>query len=49
MEKLPTVFLEQKVHRRTTQLLIKFTYNQRLIYLVKSVNGAYWSTSLKTW
>jgi site-specific recombinase XerD len=49
MEKLPTIFLEQKVHRKTKQLLIKFKYHQKLIDLIKSVDGSSWSTSLNSW
>jgi len=49
MEKLPTVFLEQKVHRKTTQLLIKFTYNEALIDLVKTMPNVKWSLTLKSW
>ncbi len=49
MEKLPTIYLEQKVHRKTLQLLIKFKYHQKLINSIKSVNGAFWSTTLKCW
>ncbi len=49
MEKLPTVVLEQKVHRRTNQLLIKFTYNESLIALVKTIPNVTWSLTLKSW
>ena len=49
MEKLPTIFLEQTVHRKNKQILVKFKYHQKLIDLIKTVNGVFWSTSLKTW
>ena len=49
MEKLPTIFLEQKVHRKNKQLLVKFEYHQKLINLIKTVDGAFWSTTLKSW
>jgi integrase/recombinase XerD len=49
MEKLPTIFLEQKVHRKNKQLFVKFKYHQKLIDLIKTVDGAFWSTSLKSW
>ena len=49
MEKLPTVVLEQKVHRRTNQLLIKFTYNETLKDLVKMIPNVKWSLTLKSW
>ncbi len=49
MKNLPTIFLEQKVHRKEHQLLIKFKYHQKLIDLIKTVDGVRWSTSLKSW
>jgi len=49
MEKIPTIFLEQKVHRKSKQLLIQFKYHQKLIDIIKTVNGVRWSTSLKSW
>ena len=49
MEKVPTIFLEQKVHRKSKQLLIQFKYHQKLIDITKTVNGVRWSTSLKAW
>ena len=44
-----TIILEQKTHRKNNQLLIKFDYDETLISLVRSVNGASWSKSLKAW
>lgn len=49
MKKLPTVYLEQKVHRKESQLILRFDFNHKLIALVKSVKGTYWSTSLRAW
>lgn len=49
MKKLPIIYLETKVHRKEKQLLLKFDYHNRLVALVKSVKGTYWSTSLKAW
>ena len=49
LEKLPTIFLEQKVHRKKSQLLVRFSYHDRLIALMRSMEGTYWSKSLQTW
>lgn len=49
MEKLPTIFLEQKVHKKEEQLLLRFSFNQKLITLVKSTDGTYWSKTLNVW
>ena len=48
MEKLPKIFLEQKTHRKENQLLIQFSYHKKLIALVRSIKGSYWSKSLNT-
>lgn len=49
MSKLPTIFLEERFHRKESQLLLRFTYNQKLIALVKSINGVYWSQTFSAW
>lgn len=49
MEKTPTIFLEQKVHRKSKQILIKFKYHQKLINIIKTVDGVCWSNTLKSW
>lgn len=49
MKKLPTIILEQKVHRKTLQLLIKFDFNHSLINSIRKIEGAKWSSTLKTW
>jgi site-specific recombinase XerD len=49
LKKLPTIYLEQKVHRKEKQLLIRFEFDQKLVTLVKSVKGAFWSKSLNVW
>ena len=33
----PTIFLEEKIHRKNNQLLIKFEYDETLISLVRTV------------
>ena len=49
MKNLPTVYLEQKVHRKRKILLVQFQYQIQLIDLMRSLEGAYWSKSLKSW
>ena len=48
MKKLPTVYLEVKMHRKNEQLLVRFTYNETLINLINPLNLK-WSATLKTW
>ena len=45
----PTIFIEEKIHRKNNQLLIKFAYDETLISLIRTVNGASWSKSFKAW
>lgn len=49
MEKLPTIYLEQKRYRKENQLLIRFTYNEKLIALVRPIKVASWSSTLSSW
>ncbi|WP_088323888.1 hypothetical protein [Polaribacter tangerinus] len=49
MTTLPTIILEQKLHRQQAQLLIRFTYNKYLLSVLRSLQNVYWSSSLKTW
>ena len=49
MKKLPTVYLELKVHRKTKQLVVQFQYHIELIDLMRSLEGAIWSASLRSW
>ncbi|QTD38767.1 site-specific integrase [Polaribacter batillariae] len=49
MNKYPEIFLEQKVHRKTPQIFIKFKYNDYLIGLVKNIKGSLWSKTHKAW
>lgn len=48
MKKLPTVYLEVKMHRKNEQLLVRFTYNETLINLINPLKLK-WSATLKTW
>ena len=45
----PIIFLEEKIHRKNNQLLIKFDYDEALISLIRSIQGTSWSKSLKAW
>ena len=45
----PIIFLEEKIHRKNNQLLIKFEYDETLISLIRSIQGTSWSKSLKAW
>ncbi|MFY0630168.1 MAG: site-specific integrase [Flavobacteriaceae bacterium] len=49
MKKLPTVYLEQKVHRKENQLILRFDFNHQLVNLIKSIKETYWSKSLRVW
>ncbi|WP_235318299.1 tyrosine-type recombinase/integrase [Polaribacter sp. Hel1_85] len=49
LEKLPTIYLEYKKHRKNEQLIVRFTYNKKLIALVRSVKDTYWSQTLSAW
>ncbi|MCI2230036.1 site-specific integrase [Polaribacter sp. MSW13] len=49
MNKIPTLFLEQKVHRKKPQLLIKFKYNDTIINLLRKIPDAKWSNTIKSW
>ena len=49
MKNLPNIFIEQKVHRKTPQLLVKFKYDDTLITSMRKIEGAQWSRSLKSW
>ena len=49
MKKLPTIYLEQKVHKKENQLLLRFDFNYQFVDLIKSIKGAYWSKSLRAW
>lgn len=49
MKNLPNIFLEQKVHRKRPQLLVKFEYEDSLIKSIRKIEGAKWSSTLKTW
>jgi site-specific recombinase XerD len=49
MKKLPLLFIEQKVHKKKPQLLVRFKYNDTLIKYIRKIEGAQWSRSLKSW
>ncbi|WP_343330327.1 site-specific integrase [Polaribacter staleyi] len=45
----PTIFLEQKTHRKELRLLLKFNYNNTLIDATRKLDGAQWSKTLHSW
>lgn len=45
----PTIFLEQKSHKKELRLLLKFEFNDTLICLTKKLKDARWSKSMKSW
>ncbi|PQJ73606.1 tyrosine-type recombinase/integrase [Polaribacter butkevichii] len=45
----PTIFLEQKTHRKELRLLLKFNYNNTLIEATRKLDGAQWSKTLHSW
>ncbi|MFY0602776.1 MAG: tyrosine-type recombinase/integrase [Flavobacteriaceae bacterium] len=49
MKKLPTVLIEEKNHRGENQLLLRFSYHEKLIALIKFTKGTSWSASLNCW
>ncbi|PQJ82687.1 site-specific tyrosine recombinase/integron integrase [Polaribacter glomeratus] len=45
----PTIFLEQKSHKKELKLLLKFEYNNTLINLTRKLKNARWSKTLNSW
>jgi site-specific recombinase XerD len=45
----PTIFLEQKSHKKELKLLLKFSYNDTLIGLTRKLPDAKWSSTLRSW
>jgi len=45
----PAIFLEQKKHKNQSQIFITFKYDDYLISLVRKIEGAKWSNSLRSW
>jgi site-specific recombinase XerD len=45
----PTIFLEQKSHKKELKLLLKFEYNNTLINLIRKLKDARWSKTLNSW
>ena len=45
----PTIFLEQKSHKRELKLLLKFDFNDTLINLTKQLKDVRWSKTLHSW
>lgn len=46
---MKTVILERAIHREKQRILLKFEYDQQLISIVKTIEGARWSQTLRCW
>lgn len=46
---MKTVILEKAIHREKQRILLKFEYDQQLISIVKTIDGARWSQTLRCW
>lgn len=46
---MEVIVLDKAIHRERNRILIKFKYDDHLIDLVKSIEGARWSSSLNCW
>lgn len=49
METYPKIYLEQKIHRKESQLLLRFSFHSKLVALVKSIKDTYWSKTINAW
>ncbi|MFT6959453.1 MAG: integrase/recombinase XerD [Polaribacter sp.] len=49
METYPKIYLEQKIHRKESQLLLRFSFHSKLVALVKSIKNTYWSKTINAW
>ncbi len=49
MKKLPIIFLEERYHRDSNKILIKFSYHDQLIAIIRSIDGISWSATYKSW
>jgi len=49
LKPLPTIFIEQKVHKKSERLLLRFDYNTQLIAVTKKIKDIYWSRTLNAW
>ena len=49
MKKLPVIVLQDKYHRDLSIIFIKFSYNQKLVDAVKSLDCSRWSNTNKAW
>jgi len=45
----PTIFLEQKSHKKELRLLLKFDYHSELIGITKKLEGSKWSQTMQCW
>jgi site-specific recombinase XerD len=49
LETYPKIYLEQKIHRKESQLLLRFSFHSKLVALVKSIKDTYWSKTINAW
>jgi integrase/recombinase XerD len=49
LETYPKIYLEQKIHRKESQLLLRFSFHSKLVALVKSIKNTYWSKTINAW
>lgn len=45
----PTIFLEQKSHKKELKLLLRFEFNDTLMNITKKLKDARWSRSMQSW
>lgn len=49
MKDRPTIFLEQQVHKRKPQILIRFRFDDELKKILRTIEGVSWSKTYKSW
>ncbi len=49
MNKLPTITLTRKFHRKEQRILVGFMYSKNLIAIIRNISSARWSATLKSW
>jgi integrase/recombinase XerD len=49
LETYPKIYLEQKIHRKESQLLLRFSFHSELVALVKSIKNTFWSKTINAW
>lgn len=49
MKDRPTIFLEQQVHKRKPQILIRFRFDDDIKKILRTIEGVSWSKTYKSW